>query len=185
MEKRAILWLLAFTLGSCSYSGEVLFAEGHADWETHGTAHWTFQGDTLVGAATDAEGFVMTRGTYSNFILDLEFKPDSSINSGIFIRCTECELSAEDCYEINIWDLHPTPKWRTGAIVLRETPLAHVNTLNRWNTYRIAAGADTLRIWVNDTLTALIPDPELTEGYIGLQASGTGEIRFRNVRLYR
>lgn len=177
--------LLCLILSGCEHSGERLFSKGHSDWATFGNAQWAFQGDTLVGTTADAEGFVMTRGTYSNFILDLEFKPDSSINSGIFIRCAERELSAEDCYEINIWDLHPTPKWRTGAIVLRETPLAHVNTLNRWNTYRIAAGADTLRIWVNDTLTALLPSPELSAGFIGLQASGTGEIRFRNVRLYR
>ena len=39
------------------------------------------------------------------------------------------------------------------------------------------------QVWVNGILTADIRDEVLIEGYIGLQAMGTGEIRFRNVKI--
>jgi hypothetical protein len=35
-------------------------------------------------------------------------------------------------------------------------------------------------VWINETLTADTSDNALIEGYIGLQAKGTGEIKFRN-----
>lgn len=178
------LWILALAISACTDRGRELFAPDQADWEAHGAAQWDFRDGLLQGRADSAEGFVMTRERYTDFRLELEFMPDSTINSGIFIRCAKQELSATDCHEINIWDLHPNPEFRTGAIVTRQPPMAHVNTLNRWNTYRIDCRPDTLKIWVNDTLTARLANPGLGPGYIGLQASGTGTIRFRNIRLY-
>ena len=109
--------------------------------------------------------------------------PDSSINSGVFIRCKNQELSARDCYELNIWDLHPNQDFRTGAVVTRAVPSAFVETIGKWNTYKIKAQGDHLHVWVNGQQTADIQDSDRSEGYIGLQANGTGEIRFRKVKL--
>ncbi len=160
---------------------EALFEEASVDWFLSGDAQWKFASDVLVGTIQSGSGMVMTKRKYTDFVLNLEFKPDSTINSGIFIHCANKELSATDCYEINIWDLHPNQENRTGAIVGRLRPLAHVVTLNKWNSYEIKIQKDHIQVWINGVLTADLYDQNLKDGYIALQAAGSGEIRFRNV----
>lgn len=167
---------------SCLNS-KVLFQENSKDWFIKGDANWNFSNNELIGKIKNGAGFIMTQQTYKDFILELEFKPDSTINSGIFIRCKNNNINPTDCYEVNIWDLHPNQDYRTGAIVMKSIPLAMVQTIDKWNTYKIKNETDHIQVWVNGILTANIRDTVLTEGYIGLQATGTGEIRFRNVKI--
>ena len=176
------LLLLISYLSSCQQSAP-LFEAGSADWVTEGNAEWQFSEDILEGRAVGEDGFVMTRDTYDNFLLELEFFPDSTINSGVFVRCKNSALSATDCHEMNIWDLHPNQEFRTGAIVTKATPRSTLNTINQWNSYKIRCEGPRVAVWVNDTLTAEIEDMVLSKGHIGLQASGKGTIRFRNIHL--
>jgi len=148
-----------------------------------GNAQWNFTNEMLEGICNNNEGFLMTKSPYDDFELLLEFFPDSTINSGVFVRCQDFELSATDCHEMNIWDLHPNQEFRTGAIVTKSKPLAKVRTLNRWNTYRIQCLGQHIQVWINDTLTAKFEDVTLKKGSIGLQASGNGRIKFRNLEL--
>ncbi len=184
-KMRVYLFVGLFTLLSavaCTDSN-FLFQENSNSWETFGNAQWNFSKDVLIGKSKDGSGFVMTKKTYKDFVLELEFKPDSTINSGVFIRCSKKELSATDCHEINIWDLHPNQENRTGAIVAKSVPLNHVTTLNKWNTYKIKAEKDSIQVWVNNILMADSKYEYPIEGFIGLQAMGTGEILFRSIRL--
>ena len=178
-----LLVILVLFLNISCLSSRALFQETTKDWFIKGDANWNFSNNELIGKIKNGAGFVMTQDKYKNFILELEFKPDSTINSGIFIRCTNNEINPTDCYEVNIWDLHPNQDYRTGAIVTKSIPLALVQTIDKWNTYKIKNEKDHILVWVNGILTADIRDKVLTEGYIGLQASGTGEIRFRNVKI--
>lgn len=162
---------------------ENLFAEDQQNWFEDGDATWQFSSGELVGQLDSGAGFVMTKDKYQDFILQVEFNPDSTINSGIFIRCANPALSAEDCYEINIWDLHPNQDYRTGAIVLRSKPINYVETLNQWNTYMIRAEKNRIQAWINGIQTADLIDEQLDGGYIVLQAAGNGQIRFRNVKI--
>lgn len=188
MKKFTILSITAIitvSIFSCSVglSSETLFQENADDWFSEGDAQWKFVNGELVGSLDSGSGFVMTEKSYKDFVLELEFKPDSTINSGIFIRCKENAISNVDCYEINIWDLHPDQKNRTGAVVTRSTPLAIVETLNKWNSYKIKNEKDHLQVWINDILTADMKNQDLVEGPIALQAAETGQIKFRNVTL--
>jgi len=61
--------------------------------------------------------------------------------------------------------------------------LAHVNTLNKWNTYKIKTQNNHLQVLVNSILTADLENDNLSEGYIGLQAAEMGTIKFRNVKI--
>jgi hypothetical protein len=78
--------LVLFLTISCQNS-QAIFQENGDDWITEGNAYWNFSKDELTGKVNDEVGFVMTKNTYKDFVLELEFEPDSSINSGIFIRC--------------------------------------------------------------------------------------------------
>ena len=178
----AFIGVANFSCSSGSLS-ETLFQENVDDWFSEGDAQWKFVNGELVGSLKSGAGFVMTKKTYKDFVLELEFKPDSIINSGIFIRCKENLISNVDCYEINIWDLHPDQKNRTGAVVTRATPLTIVETLDKWNRYKIKNEKDHLQVWIDDVLTIDMRDQDLVEGPIALQAAEAGVIMFRNVTL--
>jgi hypothetical protein len=175
--------ILVLFLNISCLNSTALFQENIKDWFIKGDANWNFSNNELIGKIKNGAGFIMSQQKYKDFILELEFKPDSTINSGIFIRCKNNDINPTDCYEVNIWDLHPNQDYRTGAIVMKSIPLTMVQTIDKWNTYKIKNEKDHILVWVNGILTADIRDKVLTEGYIGLQASGTGEIRFRNVKI--
>ncbi len=177
----AQLVIFGVLLVSCN-SSQVLFEKDSNDWKSYGDGTWSFNNNELTGTASNST-FVMTDDRFDNFLLTLEFKPDSLINSGVFIRCSEKKMSSEDCYEINIWDTHPNQDSRTGSIVKKARPLAIVNTIGKWNTYKILAQSDHLKVWINNTLTIDMIDSSLSDGHIGFQAAGKGEIKFRNIKV--
>lgn len=175
--------LFILFLGTSCVDSYELFQKNAKDWKSYGDAEWSFSKNTLIGKVSDGNGFVMSSQSYSDFILELEFKPDSTINSGVFIRCAKKELSATDCHELNIWDLHPNRDYRTGAIVTKTVPLKRVETINKWNTYKIKTNKSQIQVWVNNTLTADSQHEYPLEGFIALQAMGVGEIQFRNIQI--
>ncbi len=183
----SIITLLSFACNppatNSSNDSEILFGENSDSWINQGDANWTFENDELTGSLQEGAGFLITKNTYQDFLLELEFNPDSTINSGVFIRCNTDTLNPIDCYEINIWDLHPNQDFRTGAIVTRLKPIAKVETIGKWNNYKIKCQDNQIQVWVNDILTAELEDDTLEKGTIGLQAAGNGQVKFRNVRL--
>ena len=189
MKKLSLVFslsLLIISIASCSEKltpTEVLFQENADDWFSEGDAKWNFMNNELNAQIDSGAGFVMTKKSYSNFVLELEFKPDSTINSGVFIRCKEQELSNQECYEINIWDLHPDQDNRTGALVTRAKPLNKVHTLYKWSTYKIKNNKDHLQAWINDVITIDIKDKDRIDGPIALQAAESGQISFRNIKI--
>lgn len=180
------LILISFLIVGCtaSYDEKELFLSSQKDtWFQEGTANWDWDNGEITGESNSGSSFLMTTASYKNFELSLEFFPDSTVNSGVFLRCSNNEISATACYEFNIWDLHPNQSYRTGALVGKAEPLGFVETLNQWNTYVIKAKDGKLEAWVNDIQTVDFVDDRLIEGYIAIQAGETGTIRFRNVKI--
>ncbi|PCE62767.1 3-keto-disaccharide hydrolase [Sediminicola luteus] len=156
---------------------------GGLDWQEKGKALWKATDSLVIGTAKEgAAGFLITENPYANFEISIDFKPDASVNSGIFLRCAQAEISANDCYEFNIWDHHPEQQWRTGAVVTRSSPLKKVHTVGTWNTYRIRLVGKRLQAWINEVLVIDMKDEGLSAGYIGLQAAATGSIMFKNLQ---
>ena len=176
-------FLLGLMILGCSLQGPVnpnLFSS--QDWVTFGEAEWKYQGKEIVAKIDSGMSGFMTKAIYSDFELMVDFYPDSTINSGIFTRCQERVLSATDCYEFNIWDNHPNQSYRTGALVTHGPPLAHVNCIDQWNTYKIRCEGSQLKAWINNQLVVDQSDDQLEQGFLSLQAAGQGKIRFRNLR---
>ena len=188
MKNPAVVILALTFMYACTSSSSdktepsVLFTENADDWSIEGGAEWSFENGELVGVADSITGFVVSKESFKDFELNLEFKPDSTINSGVYVRCeSNGNTTPDNCYEINIWDLHPNQDYRTGAVVLKANPLAMVETLNKWNTYKIKCQGGRIQAWVNGTQTADLQDTDFSEGNIALQAASVGEVRFRNV----
>ena len=188
IKRLTSFWLfgLLIIFNSCGLdenAGKVIFVEDSNEWFQEGRASWKFDGNQLVGTSLGGSGFVMTNKKYQNFTLSLEFYPDAGINSGIFVRCKNKEISNKDCYEMNIWDYHPDQESRTGSIVTRAKPMIDVQTIGKWNSYKITCESNHIRTWINGKLTTDIFNDDLSEGYIALQAAEPGRIKFRNVKI--
>ena len=135
MHRRLILaTLAAAALAGCGtkpgMGWETVIADGQglAGLDKVGNANWRSEGG-LVVADKGTVGFLVTPKSYRDFVLVAEFWAETDTNSGIFIRLSDAKaITADNSYEVNIWDIRPDPKYGTGAIVNFATvpvPLTH------------------------------------------------------------
>jgi hypothetical protein len=152
-----------------------------ASWTTTGDANWQLSDG--VAAADMGVGFLVTRESYGDFELEVEFFVSPDANSGVFLRCANpAKPGAATCYEVNIFDQRRDPTYRTGAIVGVAKPSVHVDAGNRWSTYHIEAHGRHLVVKLNGQTTVDVEDDKLSAGPIGLQYAG-GQVKFRSVRI--
>jgi hypothetical protein len=148
-----------------------------------GTANWKLA-DGVV-EATSGSGFLVSKETYANFEIRVEFWVDEGANSGVYMRCQDpVKITDMTCYEANVFDKRPDQSGRTGAIVHVAKPIAVVDAGGKWNTYEITAKGPQLSVRLNGTLTAQAEDSKLTSGPIALQYMA-GTVRFRRVQIRR
>ena len=153
------------------------------NFNTVGTANWKLA-DGMV-EATSGAGFLVSKETYADFEVRVEFWVDEGANSGVYMRCQDAaQITDKTCYEANIFDKRPDQSGRTGAIVHVAKPLATVDAGGRWNTYEITARGPKLTVRLNGTVTAEAEDTKLTSGPIALQYMA-GTVRFRRVQIRR
>lgn len=151
-------------------------------WNVVGDVEWQFVEGTAEAGPQEAIGYLVSTETYSDFRLSIEFWIEDDTNSGIFVRCIDAEtISADDCYEANIWDNHPNQDSRTGSIVKHVKPQADVDTVGQWNTYNVEVRGNTINLSVNEKHTATLEDDRLKTGFVALQYGGKGRLRFRNL----
>ena len=153
-----------------------------ANFTQVGDANWRID-DWAVGADSGA-GHLVTRDSYSDFDLTLEFWVSPDANSGVFIRASDPQMiSAENAYEVNIFDTRPDQTYRTGGIVNLVAPSEIITTGDRWNTYQIIARGSEFTVILNGRrVVAGARDDRLTSGPITFQY-GAGVVRFRNIRI--
>ena len=161
---------------------QVLF-EDPETFIQNGEANWTFEKDEICNVLKSGNGYLITNQKYRSFQLEFEFNPDATVNSGVFIRCKDAQMSHVSCYELNIWDKHPNQSNRTGSIVNIATPSSKVNTNGKWNTMKVIAQNNRIQIWINDILAMNYTEAESRSGVIGFQAFEEGKICFRNIRI--
>ena len=147
-----------------------------------GEGNWHFVAGTLQGSAGQ-EGFLVTDQSYADFELRARFWADPTANSGIFLRCQDRnKVTADNAYEVNIFDQRPDPSYGTGAIVGVAKVAPMPKAANRWNTYEITARGDRLVVVLNGVTTADVRDARHRSGPIALQ-SAAGTIRFDRVQV--
>src|SRR5687767_4286174 len=148
-----------------------------------GNANWTLANGIVE--ATSGPGFLVTKETFDNFEIRVEFWVDEGGNSGVYMRCQDAaKITDTTCYEANVFDKRPDQSGRTGAIVHVAKPLAIVDAGGKWNTYEITAKGPQLTVRLNGTLTAQAEDAKFTSGPIALQYAA-GTVRFRRVQIRR
>jgi hypothetical protein len=125
----------------------------------------------------------VSKNSYKNFIVRVEFWPSDNANSGIYFRCLDPKkITDRTCYEANIFDQRTDPSYGTGAI----TRYVEVNPMpkagSKWNTYEVTANGRDITVVLNGETTAKLRNGMFDEGPIVLQ-HGAGAIKFRKVEV--
>jgi len=156
-----------------------------------GDANWRAEGGAIV-ADRGKGGYLVTKKAYGDFEVRAEFYAQTDTNSGVFIRCSDAQkIGAASCYEVNIWDIRPEPKYGTGAIVdVAAVPVPLKNTAGgKWNTFEISAKGSQLTVKLNGVETASVQDGKHASGLLALQmgpgVKGVqgGPIKWRKVQI--
>lgn len=212
------LLLLPIFIFSCSFSAdqanddsasvdwESLFNEKDlSNWEIkNGTAEYTIEGNEVVGTSkiNTPNTFLCTKKMYEDFILELELKVDTPLNSGIQIRSNslpDYQNGRVHGYQVEI---DPSPRAFSGGIYdegrrgwiypLCENQEGRAGFKNgTWNHYRIEAVGPAIRVWVNGIQAANLRDDLTQQGFIGLQVHSIGKdssmigktVRWRNIKI--
>jgi len=206
----SFLWILTILLlFSCSTEDqpwESLFTgEDLTGWHKKGgKANYYVEHNSIIGeiVSNTPNTFLCTDSEYSDFILELEFKVDPLLNSGIQIRSSsypEYKNGKVHGYQVEI---DPSQRAWTGGIYdearrgwlypLKDNEAAQrAFKQGQWNKFRIEALDDTIKTWINGVPAAHLEDDMTLKGFIGLQVHGIGNnkekegitVAWRNIRI--
>ncbi len=168
-----------------------------------GKAKYSVEDGQIIGRSVPNTGnsFLCTKKDYGDFVLELEFKVDPNLNSGVQIR-SQCfdepktvELGGKKIkipagrvhgYQVEIDpDVKRGRLWTGG--IYDEGRRGWLNDLskneaarkafkpNEWNKLRVECKGDHIRTWVNGVPAADLRDAVTPSGFIALQVHGVGK----------
>lgn len=171
--------------------------------QLNGKAKYEVKDGAIVGTTVSDEpnSFLATEKNYTDFILELEFMVDPSMNSGIQFRSESRADYMNGRVHGYQMEIDPSKRAWSGGIYDEARRLwlysleynekgksAFKN--NQWNQYRIECLGKTVRTFVNGIPTAHLEDSMLTSGFIALQVHSIGkndqpgkQIKWRNIRI--
>ncbi|HET9488572.1 MAG TPA: DUF1080 domain-containing protein [Methylomirabilota bacterium] len=190
--RAVVVAVLVAALSGCAMRGGepgwITFVDGTKGLDNFnrvGEANWMGTDGAIQatqGGKTPA--YLVSKNSYGDFMMRVEFWASDDANSGIFMRCQNPEkITDESCYEANIFDQRPDPTYATGAIV-KVAPVAEPRPKagGKWNTYEITMRGPHLVVVLNGKKTVDIRDSKFTSGPFALQW-GRGTVKFRKVEL--
>ncbi len=177
-------------------------------WVQHGgVAKYTIEGDVIVGTSVPntSNSFLCTKKHYADFVLEVDFKVDPKLNSGIQIRShvyneprevvTRASNGVSKTRKVPAGRVHgyqveidPSDRAWSGGIY-DEGRRGWLNNLegeknkrareafkqNEWNHYKIQAIGDSIKTWINGVPAADLKDDMTASGFIALQVHGIGK----------
>lgn len=192
MRKLAALALLATALSGCAAGGgapsSAILLNGTTGLENFNRvsqADWAAIDGAIQATQGGAEpAYLVSKKSYTDFTLRVEFWASDDANSGVFLRCQNPEkITDETCYEANIFDQRPEPTYGTGAIVkIASVAQPAPKAGGRWNTYEITARGTHLVLVLNGRKTVDMHNERLASGPFALQWA-RGTIKFRKIKI--
>jgi len=161
----------------------LLDGDNMGDWIRVGETNWRIEDGAVVADTRTSEGaaYLVSKTSYKDFQIYVEFWASDDANSGIFIRCSDLEkIGDKTCYEVNIFDQRKDPTYGTGGIVnfVEVNPMPKAG--GKWNTFEITAKGRDITVVLNGEKTAELHNGLFTEGPFALQHGG-GVMKFRKV----
>lgn len=207
MKKHLLLPLLALPIAlSAAEPGEWvdLFDGKDLDGWTQrgGEAKYRVEDGAIVGTTVPKtpNSFLCTERNYANFILELEFKVDPTLNCGVQIRSNSLPDYKDGQVHGYQVEIDPSDRGWSGGIYdegrrgwlddLSDNPAArYAFKQNDWNRFRVEAVGDRIRTFVNGVPAADLVDDMTSTGFVALQVHGIGnreetlEVRYRHIRI--
>jgi len=195
----ASLLFVAFTAFGCaqmssmydSATGWTTLIDGDKGLENFnrvGDVNWRAEDGAIVGDKGKG-GFLVSKNSYKDFQLRIEFWAAHDANSGIYMRCQDGNKPTDKtCYEANIFDQRPDQTYATGGIVHIAAVKSMQKAGGKWNTYEITVKGAQLTVVLNGVGTAEATDTKFASGPFGLQFGNRGKepggaIKFRKVQI--
>lgn len=157
---------------------------GMENFNIVGDANWTAEHNAIQATEGSGASWLVSKNSYSDFSLRVEFWASDDANSGIYMRCADAtSITDRTCYEANVFDQRPDPSFGTGAIVhIAPIDEPRPTAGNKWNVFVITLLGDHLVVELNGKRTVDVHDDLLSSGPIALQW-GRGALRFRKVAI--
>lgn len=167
---------------------------------------WKAVDGAIKADLSDAGGTMLTKDTFDNFALKLEFRAHPDINSGIILRSPPPQPSPAPGekstpapggpgYELQIRDRNPgnysSGDFLTGSVVnVGKAPHDAKILPNQWNTIEATVNRDHFVVVFNGTKVVDARDAKRASGHIGLQLAHPEDVRhanieFRNIKVRR
>src|SRR5579871_3466957 len=141
-----------------------------------GASHWEVI-DGTISPCGDPAGYLTSKESYKDFVLDVDFRTGVDTNSGVFIRAPE----GSGGYEVQIWRAQPAG-YNTGSIVgTAKTDRDYNFISDKWNHYEITADGDHMIVVLNGTTTLDCHDSKFPDGRLRLQYQKF-PIEFKNIK---
>jgi hypothetical protein len=179
-----------------------------------GKAKYRAEGGEIVGTTVPntTNSFLCTTKDYGDFVLELEFKVDDGLNSGIQVRSHSFDepksyeaagktikVAAGRVHGYQV-EIDPAARAWTGGIYdegrrgwlvdLKDNEAARkAFKHNAWNKLRIECRGDSIKTTLNGVPAADLKDAMTPSGFIALQVHAVGqkvepmEVRWRNIRI--
>jgi hypothetical protein len=171
--------------------------------QLNGKAKYEVKDGEIVGTTVFGEpnSFLATENSYGDFILELEFKLDQDMNSGVQFRSESKADYLDGRVHGYQMEIDPSARAWTGGIydeARREwlypleynTEAKSAYKKGTWNLCRIECIGNVMRTWINGIPTANLVDDLTPKGFIALQVHAVGKaeesgqrIRWRKIRI--
>jgi hypothetical protein len=205
--KNLLTLLLLVTFSTCCMGQKwtnLFNGKDLSGWkQINGKAKYEVVNKEIVGTTVFGEpnSFLVTEKNYGDFILELDFRLDADMNSGIQFRSESKQGYKEGRVHGYQMEIDPSARAWTGGVYdearrgwlypLEYNPAGKKAYKQRdWNRARIECIGDVIRIWVNGIPTAHLVDGLTTNGFIALQVhsvrkkeNSAEQVRWRNIRI--
>jgi hypothetical protein len=168
-----------------------------------GNAKYRAEDGQIVGTSVPntTNSFLCTKRDYGDFFLELEFKVQPGLNSGVQVR-SHCfdepktlpvknakgepiKIAAGRVHGYQV-EIDPSDRAWTGGIydegrrgwlvdLKNNEPARKAFKQNEWNKFHIECKGDSIKTWLNDVPVADLKDSMTPAGFIGLQVHAVGK----------
>jgi hypothetical protein len=169
-----------------------------------GKAKYRAESGEIIGTSVPGtpNSFLCTEKDYGDFILELEFKVDEQLNSGVQVRSEYVEegntvksagktIKGGKGGRVYGYQVEIDPDVKRGRLwsggIYDEARRGWLNDLKnndkarkafkpgQWNKFRIECKGDSIKTWINGVPAADLKDSVTPKGFIGLQVHGVGK----------
>ncbi|HET9570535.1 MAG TPA: DUF1080 domain-containing protein [Bacteroidales bacterium] len=169
----------------------------------NGTAEYVVKDGAIVGTSklNTPNTFMVTEKNYGDFILELDFKVENGLNSGIQFRSNSLKDYKDGRVHGYQFEIDPSSRAWSGGIydearrgwlyTMEKNPAAKTAFLpDAWNKVRIEAIGSSIRTWLNDVPCSNLIDDMTSTGFIALQVHVVNRqedvgktVQWKNIRI--